>query len=66
MRPVTNIADLLWVASAMNADNENPFEVNSDIEEADANSLDFSVPLTRTETTTTSDNDPLLSGWLDA
>lgn len=29
---VTNIADL-WVASAMNADNEDPFETDSDIEE---------------------------------
>jgi hypothetical protein len=39
-----NIADL-WVASAM--DNENHFEVNSDIEDGDANSLELSVPLTR-------------------
>ena len=57
---VTNIADL-WVASAMNVDNENPFEVDSDIEDGDANSLDLTVPLTRTETMT-SDNDPSLSG----
>ena len=56
---VTNIADL-WVASAMNVDNENPFEVDSDVEDGDANSLDLGVPLTRTETMT-SDNDPSLS-----
>ena len=59
---VTNIADL-WVAAAMNVDNENSFEVDSDIED-DANSLDLGVPLTRTETmltrteTMNSDNDP--------
>ena len=52
---VTNIADL-WVASAMNVDNENPFEVDSDIEDGDANVLE----LARTETIT-SDNDPSLS-----
>ena len=52
---VTNIADL-WVASAMNVDNENPFEVDSDIEDGDANFLE----LARTETMT-SDNDPSLS-----
>jgi hypothetical protein len=57
---VTNIADL-WVASAMNVDNENPFEVDSDIEDGDANSLELGVPLTRTETMT-SDNVPSLSG----
>ena len=58
---VTNIADL-WVASAMNVDNENPFEVDSDIEDddADANSLDIGVPLARTETMN-SDNDTSLS-----
>ena len=56
---VTNIADL-WVASAMNVDNENPFEIDSDIEDGDANSLDLGLPLTRTETMT-SDNDPSLS-----
>lgn len=54
---VTNIADL-WVASAMNVDNENPFEADSDIEDGDANSLDLGVSLTRTA----SDNDPSLSG----
>ena len=57
---VTNIADL-WVASAMNVDNENPFEVDSDIEDGDANSMDLGVPLTRTETMA-SENDPSLSG----
>ena len=57
---VTNIADL-WVASAMNVDNENPFEADSDIEDGDVNSVDLGVPLTRTETMT-SDNDPSLSG----
>ena len=46
---VTNIADL-WVASAMNVDNENPFEADSDIEDDDTNSLDLGVPLSRTET----------------
>jgi MFS family permease len=56
---VTNIADL-WVASAMNVDNENPFEVDSDIEDDDANSLDLGVPFARTETMN-SDIDPLLS-----
>ena len=57
---VTNIADL-WVASAMNVDNENPFEADSDIEDGDTNSLDLTVPLTRTETMA-SDIDPSLSG----
>ncbi|KAF8800610.1 major facilitator superfamily MFS-1 [Phlegmacium glaucopus] len=53
---VTNIADL-WVAAAMNVDNENPFEADSDIEDDDANSLELGVPLTRTETMN-SENDP--------
>ena len=56
---VTNIADL-WVASAMNVDNENPFEADSDIEDVDANSLDLGVPLASTETMN-SDIDPSLS-----
>ena len=59
---VTNIADL-WVASAMNVDNENPFEADSDIEDDDANSLDLGVPMARTETMN-SDNDPSLSNPL--
>ena len=61
---VTNIADL-WVASAMNVDNEHPFEVDSDIEDDDVNSLDLGAPLTGTNTITSginSDNDPPLSG----
>ena len=57
---VTNIADL-WVASAMNVDNEFPFEVDSDIEDGDTNSFDLGVPMTRTETIT-SDNDASLPG----
>jgi len=57
---VTNIADL-WVAAAMNVDNENPFEIDSDIEDDDANSLDLGVPLTRTETMN-SENDQLPFG----
>ncbi|KDR80263.1 hypothetical protein GALMADRAFT_242597 [Galerina marginata CBS 339.88] len=45
---VTNIADL-WVAAAMNVDNEDPFEADSDIEEQDdPQSLDLGEPLATT------------------
>ena len=54
---VTNIADL-WVAAAMNVDNEDPFENDSDIEDDDVNSLDLGDPFPRTETVN-SDNDAL-------
>jgi hypothetical protein len=52
---VTNIADL-WVASAMNVDNENPFD-DSDIEDDDV-SLDLGVPMARTDTLNSDDPSP--------
>lgn len=48
---VTNIADL-WVAAAMNVDNEDPFESdNEDVieDDADADSLDLGEPLSRSQ-----------------
>ncbi|KAJ3514284.1 hypothetical protein NLJ89_g2460 [Agrocybe chaxingu] len=44
---VTNIADL-WVAAAMNVDNEDPFESDSEIED-DADSVVLDQPLVTTE-----------------
>ncbi|KAF8155795.1 hypothetical protein B0H34DRAFT_509817 [Crassisporium funariophilum] len=52
---VTNIADL-WVAAAMNADNEDPFEADSDIEEEDTEPIDLGEPLTRTDSTRDDDS----------
>ncbi|KAH9478348.1 Major facilitator superfamily multidrug transporter mfsB [Psilocybe cubensis] len=45
---VTNIADL-WVAAAMNADNEDPFEPDSDIEEGGEESNEMVEPGPRDE-----------------
>jgi hypothetical protein len=48
---VTNIADL-WVAAAMNVDNEDPFESdNEDVidDDADADSFDLGEPLSRSQ-----------------
>lgn len=48
---VTNIADL-WVAAAMNVDNENPFESDNEDaidDDADADSLDLGEPLSRSQ-----------------
>ncbi|TFK38100.1 hypothetical protein BDQ12DRAFT_683974 [Crucibulum laeve] len=46
---VTNIADL-WVAAAMNVDNEDPFETDSDSDlDDDARSLDLGEPIARDE-----------------
>ena len=52
------IPETLAVASAMNLDNENPFEVESDIEDGDASFLE----LERRTETMISDNDPSLCG----
>ncbi|PPQ77975.1 hypothetical protein CVT25_015442 [Psilocybe cyanescens] len=47
---VTNIADL-WVAAAMNVDNEDPFEADSDIEEeGDEENDELAEPMPRAET----------------
>lgn len=48
---VTNIADL-WVAAAMNVDNENPFESDNEDaidDDADADSFDLGEPLSRSQ-----------------
>ncbi|KAF8965060.1 hypothetical protein BDZ97DRAFT_1757483 [Flammula alnicola] len=52
---VTNIADL-WVAAAMNVDNEDPFESDAEGEDVTEEPIDFGEPLTRTDTLD-SDND---------
>ncbi|KAF9010033.1 hypothetical protein BDQ17DRAFT_1273732 [Cyathus striatus] len=45
---VTNIADL-WVAAAMNVDNEDPFEPDTDSDLDDDESLDLEEPVVRDE-----------------
>lgn len=57
---VTNIADL-WVAAAMNVDNEDPFESDTEMYsdgDVDAESLDLGEPLQRTDSV---EDDPFIT-----